>query len=78
MDTPIPSYVSFPLAGVEGSLTGETLHWLKVSKTVGGKTVSEIASVGCKSGKRPYSVTFTASMNGQSQTSTVSGTQKCS
>ena len=78
MDTPIPTYVSFPLNGVEGSLTSETLHWLKVSKKVGGKTVSEEASVGCKSGKRPYSVTFTASMNGQSQSDTVSGTQKCS
>ena len=78
MDTPIPSYVSFPLPGVEGSLTSETLKWLKVTKKVHGKTVAYNQSVACNKGKRPYSVTFTAEMNGQPQSSTVSGTQKCS
>jgi hypothetical protein len=78
IDTPIPNYVSFPLAGVEGSLTSETLHWLKVTKKVNGKTVAYSASVGCNKGKRPYSHTFTAELNGQSQSGTVSGTQKCS
>lgn len=78
INTPIPGYVSFPLAGVEGSLTSETLHWLKVTAKVNGKTVVYSTSVGCKNGKRPYSHTFTAEMNGQSQSSTVSGTQKCS
>jgi hypothetical protein len=77
-NTPIPSYVSFPLAGVEGSLTSETLHFLKVTRKVHGKTVAYNASVACKKGKRPYSVTFTASLNGQSQSDTESGTQKCS
>ena len=39
LNTPIPAAVSFPITGVEGSLTGETLHYLKVSKTVNGKAV---------------------------------------
>jgi len=30
-NTPIPASVSFPLSGVEGSLTSETLNWLKVT-----------------------------------------------
>jgi hypothetical protein len=69
-DTPIPSYVSFPLSGVEGSLTGETLHYSKTYNS----------SVACNKGKRPYSVTFTAEngAGGQTQSGTASGTQKCS
>ena len=77
LDTPIPSYVSFPITGIEGSLTSETLHWLKVTKKVKGKTVAYAASVACNHGKRPYSHTFTAEMNGQSQSATVSGSLKC-
>jgi hypothetical protein len=79
-DTPIPASVSFPLTGVEGSLTGETLNWKKMTKTLkNGKTVAYNASVACKSGKRPYSVTFTAQVpGGASESQTVSGTQKCS
>jgi hypothetical protein len=78
LDTPVPQSVSFPVAGLEGSLTTLTLHYLKLTKKVGGKTVAYGQSVGCKSGKRPYSVTFTAELNGQSQSDTVSGSQKCS
>jgi len=78
MDTPIPPAVSFPLPGIEGSLTGETLKWLKLTKKVNGKTVAFNQSVACNKGKRPYSVTFTAVMNGQSQSGSASGTQKCS
>jgi hypothetical protein len=77
MDTPIPPAVSFPL-GNEGSLTSETLNWKKLTTTVHAKTVAYGASVACKNGKRAYSETFTAQMNGQSQTDTVSATQKCS
>jgi hypothetical protein len=80
MNTPIPPYVSFP-AGLEGSLTSETLHWKKLTKTLkNGKTVASNASVGCKHGKRPYSITFTAENGpgGAQETQTVSGTQKCS
>ncbi len=69
-DTPIPAYVSFPITGVEGSLTGEVLRYSK----------SYHSSVGCKKGKRPYSVSFTAeSAPGSApETQTVTGTQKCS
>jgi hypothetical protein len=79
-NTPIPASVSFPLSGVEGSLTSETLHWLKVTRKVHGKTVAYNASVACKKGKRPYSVTFTAESapGAAPQTDTVTGTQKCS
>jgi hypothetical protein len=79
LDTPVPSYVSFPINGVEGSLTGLTLHYLKLSKTVNGKTVDYQASTGCKRGTRPYSVTFTAEsgLGAAPQSSTVTGTQKC-
>lgn len=79
LNTPIPDGVSFPITGVEGSLTGETLHYLKVSKTVKGKTVMYQASVACKSGKRPYSVAFTAENGpgGAPTTQTVTGTEKC-
>jgi len=79
-NTPIPSYVSFPITGVEGSLTSETLHYLKGLHKVKGKTVAYNSSVACKSGKRPYSVTFTAESapGAAPQSGTVTGTQKCS
>jgi hypothetical protein len=81
MNTPIPSYVSFPLTGIEGSLTSETLSWKNLStKLKNGKTAHYGTSVACKSGKRPYSVTFTAetAQGGTPSSSTVTGTQKCS
>jgi hypothetical protein len=81
MNTPIPSSVSFPLAGVEGSLTNETLVWKHLTKKLkNGKTVATITSVACKGGKRPYTVAFTAESGpgGSSSTQSVSGTQKCS
>jgi hypothetical protein len=80
MNTPIPNYVSFPINGVEGSLTSETLSWKNLSATKNGKTVHYGTSVACKSGKRPYSVTFTAETGpgGTPSSSTVTGTQKCS
>jgi hypothetical protein len=77
-NTPIPGYVSFPLNGVEGSLTGETLKWLNPTIKVKGKTVNYVQSVGCKSGKRPFTVTYSASQNGVSQSGSATGTQKCS
>jgi len=69
-DTPIPAYVSFPLTGVEGSLTGETLHYSKAYNS----------SVACKSGNRPYTVAFTAEpAPGQApETQAIAGASKCS
>jgi hypothetical protein len=79
MDTPIPPSVSFPVSGLEGSLTSETLHYLKLTTKVGGKTVAFNQSVGCKGGQRPYSVVFTASEpNSSPQSDVVAGAQKCS
>ena len=81
MNTPIPNYVSFPLTGIEGSLTSETLTWKNASaKLKNGKTAHYGTSVACKGGKRPYSVTFTAETGpgGTPDTQTVTGTQKCS
>ncbi|MGN6868235.1 MAG: hypothetical protein ACTHMY_07520 [Solirubrobacteraceae bacterium] len=79
-DTPIPAAVSFPIPGIEGSLTSETLHFLKVTRKVNGKTVAYNTSVACKNGKRPYSVTFKAqsSASAPSEAQTVTGSQKCS
>ena len=81
LNTPVPAYVSFPLTGVEASLTGLTLNWKNLSKTLkSGKTVHYAASTACKGGKRPYTVTFTAESGpgGTPSSSTVTGTQKCS
>jgi len=80
-NTPIPSYVSFPITGIEGSLTSETLNWKNLSKKLGnGKTAHYGTSVACKGGKRPYSETFTAESapGAAPQSDTVTGTQKCS
>jgi hypothetical protein len=79
LDTPVPAYVSFPLTGVEGSLTSLTLHYVKLTTKVKGKTVAYSASTSCKGGKRPYSVTFTAESapGAAPQSGTVTGTQKC-
>jgi hypothetical protein len=76
MNTPIPTYVSFPLTGIEGSLTSETLTW----KNLSSGTHHYGASVACKSGSRPYSVTFTAEAGpgGAPSQTTVNGAQKCS
>jgi hypothetical protein len=81
MDTPVPPYVSFPLTGLEASLTSETLTWKNLSKTLkNGKTAHYGASIGCKGGKRPYSVKFTAETGpgGAPSSTTVSAAQKCS
>jgi hypothetical protein len=80
MDTPIPNYVSFPV-GLEGSLTSLSLNWKNLSKKLkNGTTAHYGVSVACKGGKRPYSETFTAEAGagGASQSSTVTGSQKCS
>ena len=81
LNTPLPSKVSFPLPGYEGSLTSETLNWKNLStKLKNGKTVHYGASVACKGGQRPYSVQFSAETGpgAAPQAQTVTGTQKCS
>jgi hypothetical protein len=78
-DTPLPPDVSTKVAGLTfyGSLELENLTWTKHTTKVGGKTASFVSSVGCKAGKRPYTVAFTATNGTISQTETVKGSQKC-
>jgi hypothetical protein len=84
VDVPVTHYVSFPAPGLAGSLETEHLTWLKVTKTVHGKTVAASASVGCLKGKRPYTTTFTANIptaagaQGPSEVDTVKGSAPCS
>jgi hypothetical protein len=82
VDVPLPSFVSTAVAGHQGlygSLITENLTWKKLSKKVNGKSVAYQASVGCKSGKRPWSVAYTAvaSAGGAKETKVVSGSAKC-
>jgi hypothetical protein len=80
-DIPLPKDISTEVANVPnlyGSLIKEQLTWFKVSTKVKGKTVFNNVSTGCKSGKRPWTVTYTATTNGSNkQVSTVSGSAKC-
>ena len=65
--------MSTKVAGVPnfyGSLIKEVLTFKKGFGTV--------PSVGCKDGKRPYSVAFTADGPSGKQTKTVTGSSKCS
>ncbi len=59
---PIPSYISYPVPGLVGSLEGEHLTFLKVTRQVHGKTVAATSSVGCHGHSRPYSTTFTSTL----------------
>ncbi len=66
------------VTGFYGSLIKQTLQWLKVTTRVKGKTVGNNVSFGCLHGKRPWSVTYTATTNGHDrQVSTVKGSAKC-
>jgi hypothetical protein len=80
INVPIPKTVDFPVPGQVGSLETEHLVYTKMSKKVGGKTVSAFSSVGCKSGKRPFSVAYTATLptaGPAKETDTVSGSAPC-
>lgn len=79
VDVPIPSYVSFPLPGVAGSLETEHLLWKTSTTKVKGKTVASMASIGCQGTKRPYTMTFKANLPTTSTTEskTVSASAPC-
>ena len=80
-DVPLPADVSTRVANQPnfyGSLIHQTLTWAKLSTKVKGKNVLANESVGCLKGKRPWSITFTATTNGSNRFSnTVSGSSKC-
>ena len=80
-DIPLPADISTRVANQPdfyGSLIKETLNWAKLSTKVKGKTVYNNVSIGCLKGKRPWSITFTATTNGSNkETQTVNGSSKC-
>jgi hypothetical protein len=86
LDVSLPPDVSTQaggLTGVYGALIKEVLKWNKLSTRVNGKTVGYLESVGCKSGKRPWSQQYTAvnypsQPGGSKSTQTVTGSAKCS
>lgn len=79
LNTPLPPDVSTDAAniGLYASLTHEKLVFSKATKKVHGKTVSFLSSVGCKAGKRPWSISYTATNGTATQTDAVSGSQHC-
>lgn len=77
IDVPLPSYVSTMVAhqhNLYGSLIKEVLSFRKITETVHGKTIGLTQSIGCKAGKRPWTVQFTAVGSG---TTTVKGSAPC-
>jgi len=80
-DVPLPPDVSTRVANQPnfyGSLIKETLNFAKLTTTVKGKTVGATESIGCLKGKRPYTITFTATTNGSDKNvQSVSGSAPC-
>jgi hypothetical protein len=80
LDNPLPSFISTAVAhhkGLYGSLIKEVLTYRKLTAKVKGKTVGFTSSVGCKGGKRPFSVSFTAVSGATKETKVVPGSAKC-
>jgi hypothetical protein len=80
-DVPLPPDVSTMVAGhanFYGSLIKEVLTYKNLTTKVHGKTVGLTQSIGCKNGKRPWSVQFTAVSGTTKETRTVTGSAKCS
>ena len=64
--------------GLYGSLINEVLTYSNLKTKAHGKTVGYNQSIGCKSGKRPWSISFTATNGvGTTDTNTVNGSAKC-
>jgi hypothetical protein len=76
INVPLPPDVSTKVAGqpgLYGSLITETLNF---GKKAGGKTY--MVSTACKTGKRPWSITFTAvNYDGTTDVQTVKGSSPC-
>jgi hypothetical protein len=78
-DVPLPPDVSTSAGNlpIYGSLVRQNLTYRKLTETVKGKKVGFLNLVGCKAGKRPYSVKFTATNGSTKSSSTVTGAAKC-
>jgi hypothetical protein len=55
------------IAGQFGSLVNETLTWKKLTVKVKGKVYPYLGSTGCKAGKRPYAIKYTATTSSSKQ-----------
>jgi hypothetical protein len=78
-DVPLPPDVSTNVAGIGlyGSLIREVLTFKNTTIKKGGKTYALNASVGCQNGKRPYSVSFTATTPSGNQAVVEKAAAKC-
>lgn len=82
-DVPEPADVSYNAGnvGLFGSLQSETLKYKRMTVKKGKKVYPYFVSVGCKSGSRPYTITYTATESNTGSptvgSGTVSGTNKC-
>jgi hypothetical protein len=65
--------------GLYGSLISEYLSPISQTRTINGQKRGYMESTACQSGKRPWSITFTAPDygSGAAETQTVSGTAPC-
>jgi hypothetical protein len=77
-DAPLPPDVSTQAAGLPlySSITQNDLIW-GATRRVKGKTVSYLSSIGCMHGKRPYSMTFTATNGTTPETTVINGNGAC-
>jgi hypothetical protein len=77
---PLPPDISTSVANIPnfyGSLVKEVLTFTNLKTKFHHKTIGINESIGCKAGKRPYSVSFTATTPSGPQTETVKGSAKC-
>ncbi len=82
LDVSLPPDISNKVAnqpGLYSSLIKEDLFPISETKTVNGQKRGYTESIACHGGKRPWSITFTASDygSGASETQTVSGSAPC-
>ena len=78
----LPSDISTEVAnlpGLYGSLISEDLSPISDTKTINGQKRGYMESIACQSGKRPWSITYTAPDygTGANETQTVSGSAPC-
>jgi hypothetical protein len=76
IDVPLPPDISTAVAGHQGLYGSLILESLNFPKTDGGKQY--MVGVGCKAGKRAWSIQFTAHQyDGSNDTQTVNGSSAC-